>query len=73
MVIINEDLWLWSGGSVSGVTGSVTAVHTYVQDRGVPFVSTLVLFLGSWLGKVSAKESLKMGEGGIFCVVFARV
>ena len=48
-------------------------MHTYVQEKGVPFVSTLVLFLGSWLGKVSDKESLKMGEGGIFCGFFARL
>ena len=73
MVRINEDLRLWSGGNVSGVPGSVTAVHAYVPDKGVPLVSTLVLFLGSWLGRGSAKVSVKTGEGGIFCGVFARV
>ena len=73
MVRINEDLWLWSGGIVSGVTGNVTAVHVYVPDKGVPLVFTLVLFLGNWLGRGSAKGLVKMGEGGIFCSVFARV
>ena len=73
MVRINEDLWLWSGCIVSSVTGSVTVVHTYVPAKGVPLIFSLVLFLGSWLGKWSAKGSVEMREGGIFCSVFALV
>ena len=68
---INEDLWLGGGSIVSIVTGGVTVIHTYVPAKGVPLIFFLVLFLGSWLGRGSAKGSVKMGEGGIFCGGFA--
>ena len=73
MVRISEDLWLWSGCIVSGVTGSVTVVHTYMPAIGVPLSFSLVLFFCGWLGRWSAKGSVGMREGGIFCSVFVLV
>ena len=54
---INEDLWLGGGSIVSIVTGGVTVIHTYVPAKGVPLIFFLVLFLGSSLGRGSAKGS----------------
>ena len=73
MVRINEDLWLWSGCIVRGVTVSATVVHTYVLAKGVPLIFSLVLFFGGWLGRWSAEGSVGMREEGIFCSVFALV
>ena len=68
MVRINEDLWLWSGCIVSGVTGSVTVVYMYVPAKGVPLIFSLVLFFGGWLSRWSAKASVGMREGVSFVV-----
>ena len=73
MVRINEDLWLWSECIVSGVTDSVTVVHTYVPAKGVPLIFSLVLFIGVWLGRWSAEGSVGMRGRGISCSVFALV
>ena len=73
MVRINEDLWLWSGCIVSGVTVSVTVVHRYVPAKAVLLIFSLVSFFGGWLGRWSAKRSVGMREGGIFCSVFVLV
>ena len=68
MVRINEDLWLWSGCIVSGVTGSVTVVHTYGPAKGVLLMFSLVLFIGGWLGRWSAEGSVGMREEVSFAV-----